>query len=473
MAGEGLASATKHIRRSGLKRKEVGSLIQGPAARTPICPECASNRVWKDGLRKKGNGSVQRWLCRSCGFRFTGSSSHSKVKGDVFRKAGETFNSGSDLLDGRIVDADFPLKEGRDDFPLPAGEDVGSHKVTVLGKGLNTFPSCNSKCRVCETEAEGSKNLAEVESQKEVGQREATTSTSADVKGKIVEFAWWMQKQGYRPETIKLRSRWVKRLVALGTDLFNPESVKETLARQTNWREGTKNIAVVTYSSFLEMLGKTWIPPKYKQPESLPFIPLESEIDALIHGCGKKMGCFLQGLKDTGADPGELVRLEWTDINAEAKSVTIKHPVKGHNSRVIPVSDAFLRRLGSMTKKGSRVFCTLIGLNSSFLDQRRNATRKLGNLRLLKITFRTLRHWKGTMEYHKTKDILHVKRILGHKQIQSTMIYINLEAALFSAESEEFTVRVTETLKEACSLMEIGFDYVGKIHGVEVFRKRK
>jgi integrase len=40
------------------------------------------------------------------------------------------------------------------------------------------------------------------------------------------------------------------------------------------------------------------------------------------------MACFLQGLKDTGADPGELVRLEWTDINYEAKSVTIRHPGK-------------------------------------------------------------------------------------------------------------------------------------------------
>jgi hypothetical protein len=46
--------------------------------------------------------------------------------------------------------------------------------------------------------------------------------------------------------------------------------------------------------------------------------------------------------------------------------------------------------------------------------------------RLLKISFVTIRHWKGTMEYHRTKDILHVKQLLGHKQIQNTMFYINL-----------------------------------------------
>lgn len=86
------------------------------------------------------------------------------------------------------------------------------------------------------------------------------------------------------------------------------------------------------------------------------------------------------------------------------------------------------------------------------------AAKRLGNPRLLKITFRTLRHWKGTMEYHKTKDILHVKRILSHKCVQNTMVYINPEATLFQTTNEEFIVRVANTLDEACQLLETGFD---------------
>jgi len=35
------------------------------------CPECGSRSVWKDGLRKTSNGSVQRWMCRDCGLRFS------------------------------------------------------------------------------------------------------------------------------------------------------------------------------------------------------------------------------------------------------------------------------------------------------------------------------------------------------------------------------------------------------------------
>ncbi|MGP3705267.1 MAG: IS1/IS1595 family N-terminal zinc-binding domain-containing protein, partial [Candidatus Bathyarchaeota archaeon] len=36
------------------------------------CPECGSNAVVRDGLRYLSNGeSVQRWLCKNCGYRFS------------------------------------------------------------------------------------------------------------------------------------------------------------------------------------------------------------------------------------------------------------------------------------------------------------------------------------------------------------------------------------------------------------------
>jgi len=35
------------------------------------CPRCGSEKIYKDGLRYTQNGTVQRWLCRSCGYRFS------------------------------------------------------------------------------------------------------------------------------------------------------------------------------------------------------------------------------------------------------------------------------------------------------------------------------------------------------------------------------------------------------------------
>jgi len=48
--------------------------------------------------------------------------------------------------------------------------------------------------------------------------------------------------------------------------------------------------------------------------------------------------------------------------------------------------------------------------------------------------FKTLRTGGGTMDYHRTKDILYVMKRLGHKNIKNTLIYIQLEEALFKDE---------------------------------------
>jgi integrase len=86
-----------------------------------------------------------------------------------------------------------------------------------------------------------------------------------------------------------------------------------------------------------------------------------------------------------------------------------------------------------------------------FSQQIKRIPNKLQNPRLLKITFHNLRHWKATMEYHKTKDILHVKRLLGHKSIKSIMRYTQLV---------DFVVKVAWALEESCKLLEEGFQYV-------------
>jgi hypothetical protein len=77
------------------------------------------------------------------------------------------------------------------------------------------------------------------------------------------------------------------------------------------------------------------------------------------------------------------------------------------------------------------------------------------------------------MEYHKTHDVYHVKKILGHKRLRSTEIYINLEQAVFTEINEEFHVKAVKTLDEACKLLEVGFEYVTDMDDYKLFRKRK
>lgn len=62
---------------------------------------------------------------------------------------------------------------------------------------------------------------------------------------------------------------------------------------------------------------------------------------------------------------------------------------------------------------------------------------------------------------------------LGHKNIKNTLIYIQLEQALFKEKSDEFTVRVAQSVKEDKELIEAGFEYVTERDGVKLYRKRK
>jgi integrase len=105
-------------------------------------------------------------------------------------------------------------------------------------------------------------------------------------------------------------------------------------------------------------------------------------------------------------------------------------------------------------------------------EQRRGIAKKIANPRIAKIHFHLIRHWKGTMEYHKTQSLVHVQKLLGHKSILNTQIYVNLEQAIFEV-NEDYDVKIAETLDDACKLLEVGFEYVTDMDGKKLFRKRK
>ncbi|MEM2687896.1 MAG: hypothetical protein QW796_06070, partial [Thermoproteota archaeon] len=65
------------------------------------------------------------------------------------------------------------------------------------------------------------------------------TEKTSDIQSKILEFLWWMKKNGYKESTITDRGRRLRRLIKLGANLFDPESVKEVIANQS-WSEARK-----------------------------------------------------------------------------------------------------------------------------------------------------------------------------------------------------------------------------------------
>jgi integrase len=252
------------------------------------------------------------------------------------------------------------------------------------------------------------------------GATQPSQKSQADVKGKILEYAWWMKKEGYAESTIMRRTRLLRVLSERGANLFDPESVKEVIARQ-NWSESGKHVAVEAYTSFLKMIGGSWNPPITRPVEKLPFIPTEQELNSLISAVRGKLAAFLLLLKETGMRAGEAWALKWTDIDFEKGTVRVT-PEKGSNPRIFKLSSTLLSMLGRMEKRSEWLFkpWSLENMRRTFSRVRNNLAFKLCNPRLKQITFHTFRHWKATTEYAKTKDILHVMQLLGHKNIKNT-----------------------------------------------------
>ena len=113
-------------------------LGQGSTGTSPLCPECGSAKVWRDGIRETSLGPVQRYLCRSCGYRF--SHPNSKQTQRVFNGSG-----------------------------------MSEHVETIHTKKLKSEAAILTYCRVCNEPAGRAstgqprlvQNLAEVETRKQ------------------------------------------------------------------------------------------------------------------------------------------------------------------------------------------------------------------------------------------------------------------------------------------------------------------
>lgn len=77
------------------------------------------------------------------------------------------------------------------------------------------------------------------------------------------------------------------------------------------------------------------------------------------------------------------------------------------------------------------------------------------------------------MLYHETKNPVLVKEFLGHRTLDTTLLYIQTEKSLFKDENENFTVKAVKDTQEIHELLEVGFEYICEKDGLMFFRKRK
>ena len=115
---------------------------------------------------------------------------------------------------------------------------------------------------------------------------------------------------------------------------------------------------------------------------------------------------------------------------------------------------------------------TLTPFAGNMTDKNTLLSIKLQNPRLKQIKFHSLRHFKATKEYAITRNILHVKELLGHRNINSTLVYTHLVP--IDDDAESYHHATAKDAKEAGELIEQCWQYVVTTpQGIMLFRKAK
>ena len=361
------------------------------------CPECRHKEVDKAGFRYLGAVTIQRFKCKRCGYCFSESSKALKYVQDI-----------------------------------KVNSQICAFKV---------------------------KNLASAQKNKICAGNERIPQ---ETKGLLVKFIAYLEREGYYEGTSYYDL--ISSIATDGANLLNSDDVKAKIAQHTykfkngregKWKDSTKALAVQAYDAFCTMEGLKWTKPKYKAQETILIVADEKDLDCLISSAqSKRMTAYLQCLKETYCDPGEIIALEWKEIKGNI--ITIAHPCKGHYAGQYDVSNRLISMINRLPKKDKRVFPTTYQVMLMCLNAlKKKAARKQQNPALLDITFRSFRHWGGSMIAHYSNgNVMTVKKALRHKSVLNTMEYIH---SIQNLKDDDFEETIATTPEEVRALGKAGW----------------
>ena len=279
-----------------------------------------------------------------------------------------------------------------------------------------------------------------------------------------------MKNNGLSDSNITTVSHKLNQIAKIA-NLLDPEEVKTYIANAKISNHSKQKLANC-YNYFAKYNGLKWEKPKYKWERKIPIIPTTANIDKVISATGRKYATIFTILKETGLETKELETTHRTDIDAE-RGVINAQGCKGHNSRSIKLCPKTADMLRAYLNKytGNKPFPIARRMGEQWRRTRNRLANKLNEPQLRQIPLRNLRHYFATRTYDRTKDILLVKQLLGHKKLETTMFYTQL---ITFTEDEEYTCKATNNTKEAQDLVEHGFAYIATTpDNLMLFRKRK
>jgi len=157
-------------------------------------------------------------------------------------------------------------------------------------------------------------------------------------------------------------------------------------------------------------------------------LPLQRKI---IECSSPKLCPIVEVALITAMRQGEILELEWTDIDFKKGTITIRKEIsKSKKDRIIPIGGRIAKILDSRERKSEHVFADdWTGNDKNRMVQRefQKAVEKAGMIYGLKnggIVFHDTRHLAGSwMAEH--NPIVVVKEIMGHSDINTTLRYVH------------------------------------------------
>jgi len=163
--------------------------------------------------------------------------------------------------------------------------------------------------------------------------------------------------------------------------------------------------------------------------KKVPRFLTEEEITRLTSQCSPRLRDITTVLVNTGLRWGELQNLEWNDIDWNEKMIHIRvkenWSPKGDERR-IPMNKPVQETLRSLPNRSNWVFTTSTGNHvrqQGTWTAFKKACQRAG---LENVTLHTLRHTFASHLVMAGVDLATVSKLLGHKDISTTMIYSHL-----------------------------------------------
>ena len=246
---------------------------------------------------------------------------------------------------------------------------------------------------------------------------------SGDWKIRIIDEA---KLRGYSPRTISTYLFHIDKYLRSGRQ---PRDYLLHLIEKKKADETVRNVGFAI-RFYLRVIGlqAEFDFPNVKREKRLPVILSRKEIDRLIMAATNvKHRLMIQMAYSTGMRASELINLAWEDIDFQRNAVHIKR-AKGKKDRLVMLSPKVKKALKALceARKGC-VFIPKTGRKYTLRSIQQiigNAARKAGITK--RISPHTLRHSFATHLLERGTDIRHIRDLLGHKDISTTLIYTRI-----------------------------------------------